>query len=381
MKYLVFFLIVIVVLSVKSFPSTARTVNGGGSNTPLPSFDRSMFTMRYNAAGDCRYYLDDYFQYSPAAVMLGLKACGYESRSTWGRMLVSDAFSVAVMAAAVNGIKYTVRRMRPDGSARNSFPSGHTATSFMAAAMLHEEYGWRSPWFSFGGYAIASATGISRIINNRHWATDVIAGAAIGIASVKLGYFLADLIFKKKNINGQYVKPVIGFDNSRAYYDIGLYLGYRFFIGDADLPAGKGILRGGGTSGIEISVPVSRRPSPKGTAGVALRVGANSCIAYNALSFNTYDFMAGGYWRRPFARILEVDARILAGYSLVGNREVSASAGVLSGIALSAGCSLAVATGENFKIKAIAEYGASRFTSPKPVLHSIVLGGSALFFW
>ena len=347
MKYLVFFLIVIVVLSVKSFSSTARTVNGGGSNTPLPSFDRSMFTMRYNAAGDCRYYLDDYFQYSPAAVMLGLKACCYESRSTWGRMLVSDAFSVAVMAAA----------------------------------MLHEEYGWRSPWFSFGGYAIASATGISRIINNRHWATDVIAGAAIGIASVKLGYFLADLIFKKKNINGQYVKPVIGFDSSRAYYDIGLYLGYRFFIGDAGLPAGKGILRGGGTSGIEISVPVSRRPSPKGTAGVALRVGANSCIAYNSLSFNTYDFMAGGYWRRPFARILEVDARILAGYSLVGNREVSASAGVLSGIALSAGCSLAVATGENFKIKAIAEYGASRFTSPKPILHSIVLGGSALFFW
>ena len=192
---------------------------------------------------------------------------------------------------------------------------------------------------------------------------------------------MQEWIFKKKNINGQYVKPVIGFDSSRAYYDIGLYLGYRFFIGDAGLPAGKGILRGGGTSGIEISVPVSRRPSPKGTAGVALRVGANSCIAYNSLSFNTYDFMAGGYWRRPFARILEVDARILAGYSLVGNREVSASAGVLSGIALSAGCSLAVATGENFKIKAIAEYGASRFTSPKPVLHSIVLGGSALFFW
>ena len=47
-------------------------------------FTDHMFTMRYNAAGDCRYYLDDYFQYSPAAVMLGLKACGYESRSKSG---------------------------------------------------------------------------------------------------------------------------------------------------------------------------------------------------------------------------------------------------------------------------------------------------------
>ena len=60
-------------------------------------------------------------------------------------MLVSDAFSAGLMAIAVNSLKYTCRVRRPDGSSRNSFPSGHTATAFMTATMLHKEYGHRSP--------------------------------------------------------------------------------------------------------------------------------------------------------------------------------------------------------------------------------------------
>lgn len=144
---------------------------------------------------------DDYLQYSPAVVMLGLKAAGYQGRSSWGRMLVADAFSVAVMAALVNGIKYTAREMRPDGSTRNSFPSGHTATAFMAATMLHKEYGQtRSLWFSVGGYTAATVTGLMRVINNRHWVSDVVMGAGIGIFATELGYYLADLIFKEKGI-------------------------------------------------------------------------------------------------------------------------------------------------------------------------------------
>ncbi len=67
-------------------------------------------------------------------------------------MLVSDAFSATLLAAAVNGIKYTAKVPRPDGSSRNSFPSGHTAVAFMGATILHKEYGLtRSPWYSVGG--------------------------------------------------------------------------------------------------------------------------------------------------------------------------------------------------------------------------------------
>ena len=118
--------------------------------------------------------------------MVGMKACGYESRSSWGRMLASDAFPAGVMAIAVNSLKYSIGRLRPDGTSYNSFPSGHTATAFMTASMLHMEYGWRSPWFSIGGYAAAAVTGVSRIMNNRHWMTDVVAGAAIGIGSTDI---------------------------------------------------------------------------------------------------------------------------------------------------------------------------------------------------
>ena len=147
---------------------------GGGrtvwaqSDPMKPSIDTDLWQLRNTAIPDFRYHYDDYLQYAPAAVMVGMKACGYKSRSSWGRMLVSDAFSAAIMAGAVNGIKYSVGRLRPDGSRYNSFPSGHTATAFMTASMLHKEYGWRSPWFSIGGYTAAAVTGVSRICNNRH---------------------------------------------------------------------------------------------------------------------------------------------------------------------------------------------------------------------
>ena len=66
--------------------------------------------------------------------------------------------------------------------------------------MMHKEYGDRSPWYSISAFTVATATGISRILNNRHWLSDVLAGAGIGILSTELGYYLADLIFKDKGL-------------------------------------------------------------------------------------------------------------------------------------------------------------------------------------
>ena len=84
--------------------------------------------LREDFVPNFHYGYDDYLQYAPAVVMLGLKGFGVESRSSWGRMLVSDAFSVAIMASVVNTIKYTAHVRRPDKSNYKSFPSGHTAT-------------------------------------------------------------------------------------------------------------------------------------------------------------------------------------------------------------------------------------------------------------
>ena len=144
--------------------------------------------------------IDDYMQFSPLLLTYGLKAFGYEGRSKWGRLLASNALSAAIMAGIVNAIKYSAAELRPDGSTSNSFPSGHTATAFMAATILHKEYGLtRSLWYSVGGYAVATGIATFRVMNNRHWISDVMAGAGIGILSTELGYALGDLIFKDKH--------------------------------------------------------------------------------------------------------------------------------------------------------------------------------------
>ena len=145
--------------------------------------------------------IDDYTQYFGPAMTLGLKIFGYEGRSDWTRFLVSAGLSYGVMGALVNTIKYSAKEMRPDGSTANSWPSGHTANSFVGATVLHKEYGLtRSPWFSVAGYSIATATGVMRVLNNRHWVSDVMSGAGIGIFAGELGYALADLIFKGKGL-------------------------------------------------------------------------------------------------------------------------------------------------------------------------------------
>ncbi len=151
--------------------------------------DRGFRHLRNDYVPSFRLHYDDYLQYAPAALMLGLKIGGVRGRSSWGRMLVSDAFSVALMAGAVNSLKYTCRMPRPDGSNNKSFPSGHTATAFMAATMLHKEYGGRSPWYSIAGYSMATVTGVSRMLNNKHWLSDVLVGAGIGILGVSVRRF------------------------------------------------------------------------------------------------------------------------------------------------------------------------------------------------
>ena len=150
---------------------------------------------------DFKTGIDDYTQFFGPALTVGLKLGGYEGRSDWPRLLASAAMSYGLMAILVNGIKYTAKEMRPDGSSANAWPSGHTATSFVGATLLHKEYGLtRSPWFSVAGYGVATATGVMRVLNNRHWVSDVMSGAGIGILSTELGYAFSDLLFKGKGL-------------------------------------------------------------------------------------------------------------------------------------------------------------------------------------
>jgi membrane-associated phospholipid phosphatase len=86
--------------------------------------------------------------------------------------------SLAMSEALTQTLKYTVRRERPDHSSRNSFPSGHAADTFAFATALERHLGWR---YAVPAYMFASYVGISRLPANRHWFSDAVFGAAVGI--------------------------------------------------------------------------------------------------------------------------------------------------------------------------------------------------------
>ena len=165
------------------------------------SFRQNTGENKHTLVTDFKTEIDNYTQFFGPVMATGLKIAGVEGRSDWGRYLTSAAMSYGFMALFVNSIKYTAKEMRPDGSTRNSWPSGHTATAFVGATILHKEYGLtRSPWYSVAGYGVATATGVMRVLNNRHWVSDVLSGAGVGIMSGELAYAMSDLIFKGKGL-------------------------------------------------------------------------------------------------------------------------------------------------------------------------------------
>lgn len=86
--------------------------------------------------------------------------------------------SLAIAEGLTQGLKYTVRRERPDHSGRNSFPSGHAADTFAFATALERHLGWRG---AVPAYVLSSYVAASRLHENVHFLSDVVFGAAVGI--------------------------------------------------------------------------------------------------------------------------------------------------------------------------------------------------------
>lgn len=147
-------------------------------------------------------HVDDYLQLAPAAAVYALNLSGVKGKHNLFDASMLYLTSSVIMGASTHFVKQGVGRMRPDLSGINSFPSGHTASAFMAAEFLHQEYKDANPWISYAGYFVATATGTLRMYNNKHWFSDVVAGAGFGIASTEIAYLIYPYmkgIFNKKN--------------------------------------------------------------------------------------------------------------------------------------------------------------------------------------
>ena len=141
--------------------------------------------------GHPRYEVENYIQYVPISSVLLLKACGLESRHNWRDIVNLGGGAALLCTAFSNGLKYTFCVERPYPGVYNSFPSGHTMTAFFGAEMLRREYGEEYPGIAIAGYTVATGVGLMRIYNNRHWTSDVLAGAGLGILCTSLMYWLA----------------------------------------------------------------------------------------------------------------------------------------------------------------------------------------------
>ena len=164
-------------------------------------FDKKTRQLRNDFLPSFHNETDNYLQVAPVFILYGMKAAGVKSKSSWGRMLTSHAATVVFMFPLTRGLKTLFKVQRPDSSKPNSFPSGHTTTAFMTATMLHKEYGYLSPWVTVGAYSCATATGIMRMANNRHWYSDVLCGAGLGMLTTEFGYWIGDILFKDKGLN------------------------------------------------------------------------------------------------------------------------------------------------------------------------------------
>lgn len=140
--------------------------------------------------------IDNYLQWAPAAAVYGLNAIGIHGKHNLRDRTMIYGLSTLIMGGTVFTLKRISGIQRPDATDFSSFPSGHTASAFAAAEFLYHEYKDVSPWYGVAGYAVAATTGYLRMYNNKHWLSDVVAGAGIGIASTKLAYWLYPKIQK-----------------------------------------------------------------------------------------------------------------------------------------------------------------------------------------
>lgn len=343
----------------------------------LKGSDRHFRQLRntYMSRFDSRY--DNYLQYLPAAVMLGMKIGGVESRSSWGRMLTSDAFSVATVFTVVQGLKRTTKVERPDGSDRHSFPSGHTATAFMTATMFSKEYGGKSPWYSVGAYTVATGTGLMRMANNKHWMSDVLVGAGIGIISTELGYYFADLLFKDKGLHQSEIS--YNYDRNDKPSFLGIRFGWGIIPGDYYMRDGSKIdFSSGCTAGVEGAWFLN----PYVGFGGEL-TATDVSVVHNHKSLDTsLDIVSVGggvYWSYPLIPRLLIGGKGLVTYNHYSSfDEDGIKFGGTGKWGLKTGFSLTFRARPNMGIKLFGDYNMSRFPihTDKKFLHQLAAGSS-----
>lgn len=167
--------------------------------------------------------IDDYTRYAPIAQMYIADLMGVKSKNHWFDQSKNLFISNLITAGITHGLKNLMNKARPDGS-DYSFPSGHTAVAFTNAAVVYNEFHQTSTVMAYSAYVFAVTTGTYRVLNNKHWVSDVLVAAGIGILVTDLVYHFEPL----KNFNPFIKSENISFIPQIAEDNYGFYFSYKF---------------------------------------------------------------------------------------------------------------------------------------------------------
>ncbi len=346
-----------------------------GADNNLKDATSGTFARHY----DTQY--EDYLQFTPGVALLALKLSGVEGRSSWPRMIVSDAFSGVMALGATEILKRSVGEMRPDGDDNRSFSSGHTAISYMLATMLHKEYGCRSPWISLGGYTVATVTAASRVLHNCHWMNDIVVGAGIGVIATELGYYFADLIFKDRGLSDLiYSDPL---DRWRNPSFLSADLAMALPLTEYRLPGGTVKPAVGANTGLQGAYFFNPYVGVGGSGVMAVSpIEYNGALAQETM--NSLRLMAGAYFSYPVFSQLRLGAKVAAGYTYYGNCQLTdVEIGGRSTGGMEVGVSASLLTAEQFGFRFFCDYGlaGSYVSGQDKVAQYVSVGGSASIYF
>lgn len=151
-----------------------------------------------NSMNGFRTHIDDYIQYAPIAQLYMADLAGIKAKNNPWVQTKYLIISELITGGVCHTLKRVMYHRRPDGT-RYSFPSGHTSQSFVAATVLYKEFKDTNKVLAYSGFLFSTATGVLRVVNNKHWVSDVLTGAGIGIVVTELVYHLRPFENRRAN--------------------------------------------------------------------------------------------------------------------------------------------------------------------------------------
>ncbi len=132
---------------------------------------------------------DDILQHMPIVMVYATDLALGNDKKEIGRhtrhMIVTQALTLGTMLIT----KEITNSPRPNGGS-HTFPSGHTAYAFASAGVMYQSFKDDNLWLAYSGYVPAVVVGAYRMIKDKHWVSDVVVGAGLGIVMSHLSYHM-----------------------------------------------------------------------------------------------------------------------------------------------------------------------------------------------